>query len=107
MSFDMQPSAGEVSHWARVVPDRLVPRGFPSPISKQFGPAMSIPMAVITNKNLQLQEESKMPVELEVDQNLKKANQKKEIKTKLAKLLAVRKVVKLICALLNITKQLY
>ena len=68
---------------------------------------MSIPMAVITNKNLQLQEESKMPVELEVDQNLKKANQKKEIKTKLAKLLAVRKVVKLICALLNITKQLY
>ena len=68
---------------------------------------MSIPMAVITYKNLQLQEESKMPVELEVDQNLKKANQKKEIKTKLAKLLAVRKVVKLICALLNITKQLY
>ena len=104
MSLDTQPSAGEVTHWARVVPDRLVVSGFPSPISKRFMPAMSIPMSVITNKNLQLEEEIKMTDEAEGDTvNLKHQDKKAgQNKTKLSKLLAVRKVVEIPLCVLHI-----
>ena len=103
MSVDMQPSAGEVTHWARVVADRRAVSGFPSPISSRFMSAMSIQMAVITNRNQPLQEEAKMTPEPDGDtENLKhhpdkKATQKKDNKAKLSKLLAVRKVTRTVC----------
>ena len=92
MSIDMQPSAGEGTHWARVVAGS----SFPSSISNQFMSAMSIQMAVINNRKMHLEEEAKLKAEAagksEKPQHDRRTNQKKDNKAKLAKLLAVRKV---------------
>ena len=58
-------------------------------------------MAVITNRKLQFEEEAKMTAEhdgdtVDLKHHDKKANQKKDNKAKLSKLLAVRKVVRLL-----------
>ena len=90
----MQPPAGEtVSHWGQA-------GSFPQPCSGGFMSAMSIQMAVITNRNTTPPEEGKNMSEEQTvtdTNNLKqhhekKANQKKDNKAKLSKLLAVRKV---------------
>ena len=96
----MQPPGGEATHWARALPDRRAVASFPAAISDRFMSAMSIQMAVITNRSLvPVEQEAKMAAEQEDDtvsleqHHAKKVIQKKDNKTKLSKLLAVRKVV--------------
>ena len=106
---DMQPpGTTEAPHWARALPDRRAVPSFPAAISDRFMSAMSIQMAVITNRSLvPVEQGTKMATEQEVklaaeqeddtvsleQHHEKKVIQKKDNKTKLSKLLAVRKVV--------------
>ena len=96
----MQPPGGEATHCARALPDRRAVASFPAAISDRFMSAMSIQMAVITNRSLvPVEQDTKMATEQEDDtvslehHHEKKVIQKKDNKTKLSKLLAVRKVV--------------